>query len=82
MKNVLRSVLPGLLAVILLALPWVARADAFDDELLAIQTRWAEIQYQTAEKEKADAFEILRHTAKIDRAKKYGFYFAKQQVYI
>ena len=60
MKNVLRSVLPGLLAVILLALPWAARADAFDDELLAIQTRWAEIQYQTAEKEKADAFEILR----------------------
>ncbi|TMW12265.1 tetratricopeptide repeat protein [Alloalcanivorax gelatiniphagus] len=44
----------------LVALPWVARADAFDDELLAIQTRWAEIQYQTADDQKADAFEALR----------------------
>ncbi len=29
----------------LVMLPWQAHADSFDDELLAIQTRWAEIQY-------------------------------------
>ncbi|MFP1681191.1 tetratricopeptide repeat protein [Alloalcanivorax sp. C16-1] len=59
MKHFFGFVLPRLLAVMLVALPWVARADAFDDELLAIQTRWAEIQYQTADDQKADAFEAL-----------------------
>lgn len=51
-----------LTALLLLAaaLPWQARADSFDDELLAIQTRWAEIQYQLPEDQRADQFEVLR----------------------
>ncbi|MBA4723145.1 MAG: tetratricopeptide repeat protein [Alcanivorax sp.] len=49
-----------LLAVLL---PWQARADAFDDELLAIQKRWAEIQYRLPEDQRAAAFETLRGQA-------------------
>lgn len=51
------------LAAFLLALvmlPWQAQADAFDDELLAIQTRWAEIQYQSPEDQRAKQFEALQ----------------------
>lgn len=51
---------PRLLLVALIALPWVARADTFDDQLLAIQHRWAQIQYQLADDQKEDAFEALR----------------------
>lgn len=53
---------PAITALLFLAaaLPWQVHADTFDDELLAIQTRWAEIQYQLPEDQRADQFEVLR----------------------
>lgn len=48
------------LLLITATLPWLAHADTFDDELLAIQTRWAEIQYQLPEDQRPDQFEALR----------------------
>ncbi|MFP1678058.1 tetratricopeptide repeat protein [Alloalcanivorax sp. C16-2] len=60
MTERLSHLAPRLLLLALIALPWLARADAFDEELLTIQQRWAEIQYQLAEDDRADAFEALR----------------------
>lgn len=53
---------PAITALLFLAaaLPWQVHADTFDHELLAIQTRWAEIQYQLPEDQRADQFEVLR----------------------
>ncbi|MBL7250328.1 tetratricopeptide repeat protein [Alloalcanivorax marinus] len=63
MTERLSHLAPRLLLLALIVLPWLARADAFDEELLTIQQRWAEIQYQLAEDDRADAFEALReHT--------------------
>ncbi|ERS14894.1 tetratricopeptide repeat protein [Alloalcanivorax xenomutans] len=55
------SVIPRLLLLLAILLPWQARADAFDDQLLSIQKRWAEIQYQLPEDQRAEAFETLQN---------------------
>lgn len=53
--------------VSLIAVLWLFAVQAwsagFDDELLGIQHRWAEIQYQLPEDQKEDAFEDLANQA-------------------
>lgn len=56
---------PGLMFALLLILPWAMPlwADTMESDLVRIQQRWAEIQYQLPGEEKAKAFDALADDA-------------------